>query len=172
MNIALIVAMAASNRVIGRDNKLPWYLPEDLQYFKRITMGKPMVMGRKTFESIGQALPGRANIVITRQPDYQAEGIQPVHSLEEGLELAKSIAASDGCEEIMVVGGGEIFSKTLPIAQRLYLTEVYGEFEGDAFFPEFDQSEWQQVSRKDVMAEGYNPYDYAYLVLDRKMAAA
>ena len=165
MKLSLAWAMA-QNRVIGRNNNLPWYLPEDLKYFKRITMGKPIIMGRKTFESIGKALPGRANIVVTRNPEYSADGIKVVTSLEAAQSLSESILAIDGMEEAMVIGGAEIYSQALPFADRLYLTEVHAEVEGDTYFPEFDRSAWQEIARQDYAAEEPNPYDYSFIVLE------
>lgn len=166
MIISLIVAMA-QNRIIGRNNKLPWYLPEDLKYFKRVTMGKPIIMGRKTFESIGRPLPGRANIVVTRNEDYAAEGIKVVHDLEQAKALCESITMIDGQSEAMVIGGAEIYQQALGYADRLYLTEVHADVEGDASFPDFDRSQWQEVGREDFQASGPNPYAYSFLVLER-----
>lgn len=167
MNLALIWAMSR-NRTIGRNNALPWHLPEDLQYFKRVTMGKPIIMGRKTWESIGRPLPGRSNIVITRDPAYQAEGVKIVRSLEEAISLAESIALIDGAEEAVVIGGAQIYALALPIAQRLYMTQVHAEVEGDAFFPQFDLTQWKELGRDDYSASGPNPYDYSFVVLERE----
>lgn len=167
MKLALIVAMA-QNRVIGINNKMPWYLPNDLKYFKAVTMGKPVIMGRKTHESIGRPLPGRTNIVITRDDSFQAEGCKIVHSLAEAIELAESICLIDGGDEVIVMGGAQIYGLALADADRLYLTEVHAEVEGDAFFPELDKQFWQEVAREDYKAEGPNPYDYSFLALDRK----
>lgn len=167
MKKSMIVAMA-ENRVIGRNNKLPWYLPNDLKYFKQTTMGKPILMGRKTFESIGKPLPGRSNIVITRNPDWCAEGIKVVHSLEQAFELAVSIAEIDGAEELMIIGGDQIYQTALDQMDRIYLTQVHAEVDGDAYFPELNWHEWQEVGREDFSAEGPNPYDYSFIVLDRK----
>jgi len=165
MKLSLAWAMA-QNRVIGRNNNLPWHLPEDLKYFKRITMGKPIIMGRKTFESIGKALPGRTNIVVTRNPDYSAEGIRIVSSLDEARSLSESIVKTDGMEEVVVIGGAEIYRLAMPLADRLYLTEIHAEVEGDTYFPEFDRSLWQEVTRLDFDAEGLNPYNYSFIVLE------
>ena len=165
MIVSLVVAMA-ENRVIGRNNQLPWYLPEDLKYFKRVTMGKPIIMGRKTFESIGKPLPGRTNIVITRNTDYQAEGIKVVHTLEEAVELCESIGMIDDTNEAMVIGGAEIYRQSLAIADRLYLTKVHAEVEGDAYFTEFPEEEWKELGRESYKAEGPNPYDYSFVVLE------
>lgn len=166
MRISLVVAMD-KNRVIGHNNKLPWYLPEDLRFFKRVTMGKPIIMGRATWESIGRPLPGRTNIVVTRQPDYEAEGTKVVHSMKEALLLAEAIGEIDGRDEAMIIGGSEIFLDSLDYADRIYLTEVHAEVKGDTWFPEFDRSEWKEVSREDFEAQGPNPYDYSFVVLDR-----
>lgn len=167
MKLSMIVA-AAQNRVIGRDNALPWYLPNDLKYFKQTTLGKPIIMGRKTYESIGRPLPGRTNIVITRQADYQPEGVKVVHSVEEARDLAASVCLIDGQSEAMIMGGAEIYTLALPHADRLYLTEVHADVEGDAYFPEYDKSDWQEVSREDFSAEGSNPYNYSFVVYDKK----
>lgn len=165
MKLSLVWAMA-QNRVIGRNNSLPWYLPEDLKYFKRITLGKPVIMGRKTYESIGKPLPGRTNVVVTRNPDWQAEGVKVVASLEAARTLCESIAEIDGCDEAMVVGGAQIYEQALPLADKLYLTEVHADVEGDTTFPEFDRDAWQVVAREDFAAAGPNPYDYSFLILE------
>lgn len=166
MKLALIVAVA-QNRVIGRDNKLPWYLPNDLKYFKQTTLGKPVIMGRKTYESIGKPLPGRTNIVITRQTGYQPEGVKVVGTVEDAIKVAESVCLIDGQEEAMVMGGAEIYGLTLPHCERLYLTEVHAEVEGDAWFPEYEKSEWKEVTREDFKAEGPNPFDYSFVVYER-----
>jgi dihydrofolate reductase len=164
MIVSLIVAMA-DNRVIGRNNELPWHLPEDLKYFKRVTMGKPVVMGRKTFESIGKPLPGRDNIVITRNSTYQAEGIYVVHTIEEAIALCEQLSQENGNDELMVIGGAEIYTQSLPHANRLYLTRVHADVDGDAWFPEFDENEWQEISAERHSASEQNPYDYSFTVL-------
>ncbi|TPD54620.1 MAG: dihydrofolate reductase [Thalassolituus maritimus] len=163
----MIVAVA-ENGVIGRNNSLPWYLPNDLKYFKQTTMGKPVIMGRKTYESIGKPLPGRTNIVITRQADYQPEGVKVVNSVEAARELAESVCLIDGQDEAMIMGGAEIYALALPHTDRLYLTEVHADVEGDAFFPEYDKSRWQEVAREDFAAEGPNPYNYSFVVYEAK----
>ena len=137
MKISMIAAMTV-NRVIGKDNEMPWHLPEDLKHFKASTMGKPIVMGRKTFESIGRPLPGRHNIVITRQPDFSVEGITTVSSFESA-----KIAAGD-VEEIAVIGGGQLYKQLLPMADKLYLTLINIDVDGDTYFPEWDDGSWQQ----------------------------
>lgn len=156
--ISLIVAHDI-NRVIGHENKMPWHLPGELQYFKEQTMGKPMIMGRKTFDSIGRPLPGRRNIVITRNVDYQAEGIEVAASLEEALKLA-------GTEkEVMIIGGEQIFRMALPIADRLYITQIEHEFIGDTFFPIYD-NEWKLTSESEPV-ETPDGYRYTYCIYDR-----
>lgn len=171
ITLALIVAMA-QNRVIGRNNNLPWYLSEDLKYFKRVTMGKPIIMGRKTFESIGRPLPGRTNIIVTRNEDYSAAGIKVVHDLTQAISLCESIAEIDGQREAMVIGGAQIYQQALGYADRLYLTEVHAEVEGDAYFPEFKRGDWQEVARENFQAAEPNPYDYSFLILDRAAGAS
>mgnify|MGYP000569037177 CR=1 FL=1 len=166
MHIALIVA-AAANGVIGRDNQMPWSLPADLQYFKKVTMGKPIVMGRKTFESIGRPLPGRANIVITRQADWHAEGVEVASSVEAALQLAE-LRAAEGVEELMVIGGAEIYRTALPLAERLYLTEIKASIEGDAYFPEIDPANWRELSRETRVSDAANDYDCAFVVFERQ----
>lgn len=158
----------AANGCIGRDNKLPWYLPEDLKYFKRITFGKPIIMGRNTWESLKGPLPGRTNIVITRQADYQAEGARVVGSLAEACRLAEHIAVVDGSDEVIVIGGAQIYAAALPEADRIYITEVHADVEGDTFFPAYDRSQWQEMGREDYPASGPNPYDYSFAVFKRR----
>ena len=165
MELAVIIA-AAENGTIGKDNALPWHLPEDLRYFKRVTMGKPIVMGRKTYESIGRPLPGRTNIVITRAPDWSAEGVRVAHSLDEALSLAGDIASLDGVNELMVIGGAQIYKTALPMADRLYLTQVHAVVEGDTYLPEIDWSGWKEVSRERHEASDANPYDYSFIVFE------
>lgn len=169
MKIAMIAAVAENN-AIGINNKMPWYLPGDLRYFKAVTMGKPIIMGRKTFDSLHKPLPGRTNIVITRDQDWQHEGVKVVHSLNEALVLAEDIAFINGNDEIMVIGGAQIYAQALDKADRLYLTRVYQGFEGDAFFPEIEESEWIETARQDRQSEDEDPLTFSYLVLDRKEA--
>ncbi|MDP6969389.1 MAG: dihydrofolate reductase [Gammaproteobacteria bacterium] len=166
MSLALIVA-ASENNVIGRHNQLPWYLPGDLAYFKAITMAKPVIMGRKTYESIGKPLPGRDNIVITRNADYPTNGIKVVASLQAAIEVAQSLLLVNGGKEIMVIGGAQIYKQALSMAERVYLTRVHRHVEGDAFFPELAPAQWQEVAREDIAAAEPNPFDFSYLVLDR-----
>jgi dihydrofolate reductase len=154
--IALIVAVA-SNGVIGRDNTLPWRLPADLKHFKATTFGKPVVMGRKTFESLGKPLPGRTNIVITRDESFSADGAVIVHSIDEALRVADEVATRDGAAEIMVIGGAQIYKEALPRARTLYYTKVELDVEGDAFFPELDAAQWRCVERRVFAADGAAP---------------
>jgi len=158
--IALIVAMA-ENRVIGRDNQLPWRLSADLKHFKRVTLGKPVVMGRKTWESIGRPLPGRDNIVVTRAMDYTAAGAQVVHSIDAALR-----AAGDA-PEIMVIGGARLYEQTLERAGRIYLTLVHAVVEGDALFPCIDPDAWRVIGSESFRADDRNEYDYSFKVLER-----
>lgn len=166
IELAVIVA-AAQNGVIGRNNTLPWHLPEDLRYFKRTTMGKPIVMGRKTYESIGRPLPGRTNIVVTRSSQWSAEGVNVVHSLGDALSLAQDVAANEGAQELMVIGGAEIYRTALLAADRLYLTEVHAEVEGDAYLPQIDWTAWREVFRERHEASENNPYGYSFVVFER-----
>lgn len=166
--ISLIVAMA-SNRVIGRNNQLPWSLPSDLKYFKSMTMGKPIVMGRKTFESIGKPLPGRTNIVVTNNRAFKAEGVSVVHSLDEAIELATEVALGDDVAELMVIGGAQLYEAILPRVERLYLTEVQAEVEGDAWFPALDFSQWNESHRDDFQAVDATLYGYSFVVYDRSV---
>ena len=144
MHITLIWAMA-ENRVIGRDNDLPWNLPKDMQHFRQTTRGKPVVMGRKTFVSMPGALPGRKNIVITRDPQWAATGAEVVHDLDSGIALATTAAKAASVDEIMIIGGSEIYAMAMPRATRLHITWVHAEPAGDVFFPAFDLNEWQEV---------------------------
>ncbi|WP_078085519.1 dihydrofolate reductase [Microbulbifer mangrovi] len=163
--LAMIVAMAR-NRAIGRENTLPWRISGDLQFFKRTTLGKPIVMGRKTFESIGRPLPGRQNIVITRNPDWSVDGVTVVSSLEQALDVAAATAAREGADEVMVIGGAEIYRQAMPLAQRLYVTEVDAEVEGDAFFPALNET-WREVSRDCYPASEKDEYNYCLVQYDR-----
>ena len=167
MALLAVIVAAAENGVIGADNDLPWHLPEDLRYFKRVTMGKPIVMGRKTFESIGRPLPGRTNIVISRNPAFTAEGITVVASLEDGLARAAAVAAAQGAQEVMVIGGAQVYQRVLELAQRLYLTRVHANVEGNAYLPDILWDNWVERSRERHLASAENPYDYSFVVYDR-----
>ncbi|WKD51579.1 dihydrofolate reductase [Microbulbifer spongiae] len=163
--VALIAAVAR-NGAIGKDNGLPWRLSGDLQFFKRITMGKPVVMGRKTFESIGRPLPGRNNIVITRNASWQAGSVEVVASLEAGLCRAREWALKVGAAEVMVIGGAQIYRQALPLASHLYITEVDAEVDADAFFPKLDDS-WVEIVRECYPASDRNEYNYALVQYGR-----
>jgi len=157
--ISLLWAMD-ENRAIGRNNQLPWHLPEDLKYFKRVTMGKPIAMGRKTYDSIGRPLPGRENIVITRSQGITIEGCTVIHDVKDLLKRDD--------EELFVIGGAEIFKEILPFADRLYVTEIREEFEADTFFPEYNLSDWELIESIPGMKDEKNPYNYEFLVYQRK----
>ena len=158
--ISLLVAMA-KNRVIGADNRIPWHLPNELKLFKNLTMGHHIVMGRKTHESIGRLLPGRTTVIVTRQDDYTVPGAIVTHTIEEALDAAR------GDDEIFVIGGAEIFRETLPIADRIYLTIVDAEPEGDTFMPELDPSEWRETSAQQFEPDEKHACGFRITVLDR-----
>ena len=166
MQLALIVA-ASENDVIGRDNALPWHLPGDLGYFRRITMGKPIIMGRKTHASIGRPLPGRSNIVISRDPEFSAPGIRAVHSLDRALQLARDTAMNDGAEEALVIGGAQIYRLALPLAQRIYLTRVHTRIAGDAYLPAIDWRAWTEVRRERQAGTEPDFLDYSFVVYEK-----
>lgn len=165
ISIAMIAAVA-HNGAIGRDNELPWRISGDLQFFKRVTMSKPVVMGRKTFESIGRPLPGRDNIVITRNANWCADGVTCAPSLESALDLARQSACASGVDEVMVIGGAQIYRQALPQARRLYVTEVDAEVDGDAFFPELDDR-WRETGRECYPASEKDEYNYCLVQYDR-----
>lgn len=159
MRIAMIAAMA-NNRVIGKDNQMPWHLPEDLKHFKALTLGKPVVMGRKTFESIGRPLPGRHNIVISRQADLIIEGVTCVTSFD-----AAKLAAGD-CEELVIIGGGQLYAMLLPMADILYLTHINLTLEGDTWFPAWDENDWKiQAEQSATNVKGL---EYRFITLVKK----
>lgn len=161
--ITSLVVAASTNNVIGKDNKLLWSLPNDMKFFKNSTWGMPVVMGRKTFESLGKALNGRTNIVITRQADFTAEGVKVVGSLDEAM-----LAAADAdAKEIYVIGGGEIYKQALPIAHRVYITRVHTVIDGDTFFPELKSTDWKLLSRLDFKADAKHAFDYSFEVWER-----
>jgi len=162
--LSAIVAMA-ENRVIGQNNQLPWRLPADLKHFKTITTGHPILMGRKTYESIGRPLPDRTNIVITRNAHYCATGCLIVTSLQAALEQA----AHNQCNEIFIIGGAEVYSQAMPALQRIYLTVVHHDFAGDAYFPTLNKQEWKEIDRENHLADKDNPYPYSFLKLERTL---
>ena len=176
-----IIVATAKNNVIGGQNKLLWHLPADLKHFKDVTTGHPIIMGRKTFESIGRPLPNRQNIVVTRDAEYAPEGVEVAHSLEEAFALTRGVAAPaqdsgdpqaasaegfGGPREVFVIGGGELFRQALPLADRIYLTKIDAEFEGDVFFPELGP-EWREISRQEGTIDENNIYPHAFLMLKR-----
>ena len=161
MTISLIAAMD-NNRVIGKDNALPWRLDSDLARFREITHGHPVIMGRKTFESIGHPLPNRTNIILTRDPDFHAKGCVIVHSIGEAREAAK------GSEEVFVIGGENVFKEFLPHADKMYLTFVNAEVKGDTYFPEWNSNEWKEVLREHHEANEKNQYPYTFVNFLRK----
>jgi dihydrofolate reductase len=163
MRVSLLLA-ASANNVIGKDNQLPWHLPDDLKYFKNLTWGLPILMGRKTFDSIGKPLPGRKSIVITRQQDWQHEGVDVVHSVDEAIQKAEGY----GAKEIFVIGGAEIFGTSLPMASRIYLTRIHHHFDGDVFFPEINEEEWNLSASRFCAKDEKNAYDHTYQVWERK----
>jgi len=156
----------ARNRVIGRAGKLPWRLPAELQHFKSVTMGKPIIMGRKTFESIGRPLPGRTNIIVTRQADFVAEGTLTASDFIAAKARCEAIARNDGVDEIMVIGGGEIYTLAMPYARRIYLTEVQADIDGDTMFPELDPTVWHERDRKSHRPDQNTP-GYDFVLLER-----
>jgi dihydrofolate reductase len=162
MIISLVVA-AATNNAIGKDGKLPWHLPNDMKHFKNVTWGMPIVMGRKTFESLGKALPGRKNIVISRQPGWKADGVITVKNMEDALFVVKEADA----KEVMVIGGGEIYKTLFDKAHRIYLTRVEAEPEADIFFPSLKPGEWHLMSQQDHEADAKNAYNYSFQVWER-----
>ena len=161
MKISIIVAMAR-DRVIGKNGTMPWHLPAELKYFKWVTMGKPIVMGRKTFESFRRVLPGRQNIVITRDKRFQFEGVDVVHSIDEAFTIAGN------AEEIMIIGGSDLYRQTMGRADRIYLTQIEADIEGDTFFPEINWNDWQEVENVFCTGDEKNVYSMRFLVLDRK----
>ncbi|MFQ2091543.1 type 3 dihydrofolate reductase [Aeromonas taiwanensis] len=162
MQISMIAAMA-HDRVIGLDNQMPWHMPADLAHFKRVTLGKPVLMGRKTFESIGRPLPGRRNLVISRNPAYQAEGVEVIDSVEAALALL-----GEGVDELMVIGGGHLYGQLLPRADRLYLTRIDLAVAGDTRFPAFDDEQWRLVESEAHPADEKNPHPYRFETWQRR----
>lgn len=163
MKLSLIVAVS-DNGVIGQEGELPWHLSSDLRRFKRLTMGHPILMGRKTYESIGRLLPGRTTIVMTRQADYELPGGLVAHELGQAIQFA------DQDEEVFVIGGGEVFRQALPIADKLYVTRVHAEVEGDVLFPDVDWNKWELAEQQRFVADQRNDYDSTYCVYFRSAA--
>jgi dihydrofolate reductase len=165
--VALIAAIG-ENSVIGSDGQIPWRLPTDFVHFKRTTLGKPLIMGRKTFESIGRPLPGRTNIVVTRQAGYAPDSVIVCHSLAEALERAQQIAAADGAGEVMIGGGAEIYREAIPLADRLYITHVAASPEGDTKFPTIDLGAWEIARRHDIVRGENDSADFTVLTYVRR----
>ncbi|MFA4999104.1 MAG: dihydrofolate reductase [Candidatus Paceibacterota bacterium] len=161
MIISIIVAIG-NNRVVGIDNKLPWNLPADMKHFREKTMGKPVIVGQKTFESIGKPLPGRTNIVLTLDKNFNHPGCIVAHSIEEALKAAKDF------EEVMIIGGVSIYGQFMPLADRMYLTLIDGDFKGDIYFPEINYQDWEETERIDNLPDKENPYKYSFVTLERK----
>jgi|SRR5690554_2508088 len=163
MKISLIAA-ATENNVIGKDNDLPWSLPDDMKFFVQTTKGHHILMGRKNFEATKKLLPNRTNIVITRKEDYTFEGAVILQSIEEGIRYAKE----NGEQELMIIGGGEIYKQALPLADRIYLTRIHAEIEGDTFFPELDMNDWKIISENKHPVDERHDYSFTIYTLDRK----
>jgi dihydrofolate reductase len=163
MKISLIAAIA-QNHVIGRKNDLPWHLPDDFAFFKRKTSHHPIIMGRKSLESLGKPLPNRTNIVITRNADFKAAGVTTVHTLDDAINEARSINQ----DEIFIIGGAEVYTMSLPVATTLYLTEIHRAYDGDAYFPEVDKSEWDEVSRIPHSADDRHEAGFDFVTYERK----
>jgi dihydrofolate reductase len=164
--ISLVVAMG-ENRAIGKDGDLPWRLSSDMRYFRKTTLGKPIVMGRRTFESLGRVLDRRLNIILTRDPDYVVQGAVVAHDLREALDIAAAEAKRASVGEIMVIGGEELFREVLPKVERIYLTEVHASPDADTWFPEFDRCEWREVSRESHKAGPKDDHDFSFVLLER-----
>jgi dihydrofolate reductase len=163
--VSLVVAMAR-NHVIGRDNALPWRLPADLKNFKAVTWGKPILMGRKTFESIGKPLPGRSNLVLTRDRDWRVEGVIVVHSLDEALEHVRD------APELAGIGGADVYRLLMPLASRIYLTRIDADIPGDTVFPPIDHSQWVELESRQLAADERNAFSLTFVTLERVRAAA
>ena len=163
--VAIVVAVA-NNGVIGRGNALPWDLPDDLQHFKRTTMGRPIIMGRKTFESIGRPLPGRLNIILTRDSAWQAPGVSVATSMQHAIDIAEDQALIDGADSVIVIGGAEIYLQALPFTSRVFLTRVHGDVQGDAFFDLDQLVDWREVSRVDKPAGTWNSHSFSIVELE------
>lgn len=158
--LSIIVAVSENN-VVGKENKLPWKLSADLKHLKSLTMGHHIIMGRKTWESLGKALPGRINVVITTDKNFKAEGGVVVQSLKEAL----TVSSSD--DEIFIFGGGKIFKEAMPLVKKIYMTKVHSIIDGDTFFPVLDMKDWKETSREDFKADEKNQYDYSFVTLER-----
>ena len=163
MTLLSLIAAMDNNRLIGSNNALPWHLPADLAFFKRTTLGKPIVMGRKTYESIGKPLPGRRNIVVTRNRNYDAPGCDIVAGIDEAMRLCESVP------EIMLIGGASLYQQSIDRANNLYITQIHHNFDGDTWFPEFDERDWRIESRTDFEADDKNIYPYSFVKFVREL---
>ncbi len=163
-----IVVAVAENGVIGAKGALPWRLSSDLKRFRALTMGKPVIMGRHTFDSIGKALDGRENIVLTRFSKYAYKGVWVVEDIEEALDFGRRLAEELGADEIMIIGGEQVYRASLPFTDRVYMTEVAARPDGDAFFPELDPGEWQEISREPCPAGERDDHPHSYILLERR----
>lgn len=170
VTVALIVAVA-ENGVIGRNGELPWKLSGDLRYFKSVTMGKPIIMGRKTFESIGRPLPGRPNLVVSRNADYSADGVEVFGGLDAAVAYAQTLTHGLDVDDVMVIGGAGLYGAALAIAGRIYLTEVHAEVAGDVVFPAYERAEWAEMSRERQSAGEKDEFDHSFVVLERVTSA-
>lgn len=166
MRISLIAAVAEGG-AIGRDGGMPWHLSSDLRHFKATTMGCPVVMGRKTYESIGRPLPGRPNIVVTRNPEFSADGVEALSDLDEALDRAAALADETGAAEVFVIGGGMLYKAALSRTDRIYFTEIHARIDGDAHFPELDPREWHEISRERHEAGEKDDHPFSFVVLER-----
>ena len=164
MRLSILVA-TAKNRVIGKNNALPWHLPADLKHFKALTMGHPIIMGRKTYESIGRLLSGRTNVIVTRQKAYQVAGAITANSIDDALKVCQ--AGVEGNDEVFLIGGAELYRQTLELCDRIYVTEIQQDFDGDTFFPAFSMEEWKEIAREKHFSED-SKLDYHFVTLDHK----
>ena len=167
MNLAVICAMS-ENRIIGRSNELPWHLPGDLKYFKQTTLGSPIIMGRKTWESIGRPLPGRINIVVSRNNQLTIEQVQTADSLTGAIKLAREVAVPDNVSEVFVIGGAKLYKEAFPLADRLYLTRVHAEVEGDTYLEGFKEKDWIEISRETFNAADHEGHNYSICILEKR----
>ena len=172
MTILSMIVAHANDRVIGKNNDMPWHLPADLAYFKKTTLGKPIIMGRKTYESIGRPLPGRRNIVISRDESYTADGVDTVTSIEQALSLVDGTDGNVAVEEIMVIGGGAIYKHCLPNADRLYVTHIRAAIDGDTQFPKYDDGSWQKISSELRLSDEKNAHDLDFCIYQRAVNEA
>ena len=171
MTLLSMIVATADNNIIGKDNDMPWHLPADLAYFKKVTLGKPIIMGRKTYESIGRPLPGRRNIVISRDENYFAAGVDAVTSVEQALALVDGSDGNETVEEIMVIGGGAIYKHCLPNADRLYVTHIKATIDGDTQFPNYDDGCWEKTGSELRSSDDKNAYDLDFCVYQRIKSA-